>query len=144
MESGAIWVEPPAVCLSPLLTEGELAGSGVAVAERWARPAELLKALRTEPVLIDGSKFLIDLFFRADRLEETHLILQDRRYDATSWDDGIEEKELARKKAHDEWLGERLGAPPYVYSWGAITSAYNPRDLASRIEVKYRKFAVLP
>ncbi len=48
-----------------------------------------------------------------------------------------EELELERKRLHDDWLRKELGAPPYCYSWGEISSEYDPRGCVSDIILNY-------
>ncbi len=48
-----------------------------------------------------------------------------------------EELELERKRLHDDWLRNELGAPPYRYSWGEISSEYDPKGCVSDIILNY-------
>ena len=56
-----------------------------------------------------------------------------------SWSDWTEENELDMKKRHDKWLEDNIGNPPYNYSWGKISSSYDPRSVSSVITFTYKK-----
>ena len=47
------------------------------------------------------------------------------------------EREIARKEIHDEWLRKELGAPPYSYNWGHVTSDFYHQHCESDIMVVY-------
>jgi hypothetical protein len=47
------------------------------------------------------------------------------------------EKELLRKREHEEWLLEAIGQPPYKYHWGRVASEFDPKGLASEIIIVY-------
>jgi hypothetical protein len=57
--------------------------------------------------------------------------------DSSSWDDWSEGKELARKARHDAWLEAQLGPLPWWFSWGDVTSDYDPRGGSSEIRFAY-------
>jgi hypothetical protein len=48
-----------------------------------------------------------------------------------------EDLELRRKRVHDEWLSRELGAPPYVYVWGQISSGFDSKGCVSDIILTY-------
>lgn len=81
--------------------------------------------------------FGVRVSFEGDRFDGFSLWLVDARY-GTSWDDASEEKELARKGAHDAWLTEMLGAKR-DFPWGEAWSTYDPRALSSTIGVRFRR-----
>jgi hypothetical protein len=93
----------------------------------------------------------VRLLFEGERLDGYRLWIVDPRY-GTSWDDASEEKQLAQRDAHDEWLVEMLGpgvrtqAPggmelTYSLSWGNVWSTYDPRSADSSIGVRFRQKA---
>ncbi len=49
------------------------------------------------------------------------------------------EFEFERKEKHDIWLLAELGAPPYTYDWGSVTSDFDAKGCASDIIVTYAK-----
>ena len=59
------------------------------------------------------------------------------RWSSTSWDDWSEEVEQERQAAHDAWLQEQFGPPPYTYPWGVIASSHDPRSGSSAITIQY-------
>lgn len=54
----------------------------------------------------------------------------------TSWDDWSEEKEHARRAAHDRWL-EASGAPAGQYTWARVWSNYDSKGGLSSITICY-------
>lgn len=55
----------------------------------------------------------------------------------TGWRNWDERQELKVKELNDEVLIQWLGPPPYSYSWGEITSYYDPRSGSSGVLIKY-------
>lgn len=47
------------------------------------------------------------------------------------------DRELARKRIHDEWLGAALGEPPYCYHWGQVVSEFYHQHCESDVMVIY-------
>jgi hypothetical protein len=52
-------------------------------------------------------------------------------------DGGDDLNEAGQKRLHDELLEQWLGAGPYAYAWGRVTSDYDPRSDTSSIFVGY-------
>jgi hypothetical protein len=74
------------------------------------------------------------VMFKDDRLRQILLLMRIPSDDAPEWTEKLEQ---ARKLKHDEWLRAELGAPPYEYLWGRITSDFDPRGCVSEIIVSY-------
>lgn len=72
--------------------------------------------------------------FKGERLDRVFLMLRMPSDQSEEWTAALE---LERKAKHDAWLQTELGAPPYAYPWGAITSEFDPKGLASEIIVTY-------
>lgn len=53
-------------------------------------------------------------------------------------DGGKDLDEAGQKHLHDTSLEQWLGAGPYVYAWGQVTSSYDPRSDTSSICVGYK------
>lgn len=47
------------------------------------------------------------------------------------------QREMTRKKVHDEFLRKELGKPPYRYAWGAVDSDFYHQHCASEIICTY-------
>jgi hypothetical protein len=47
------------------------------------------------------------------------------------------ERELQRKRKHDDWLRAELGDPPYQYNWGHVSSDFYHQHCESDIMVVY-------
>ena len=73
-------------------------------------------------------------FFDGERLNRVFLM-----FTLPSDAEGLwtEELELERKARHDRWLAQELGSAPYQYSWGSITSDFDPRGCSSEIIIVY-------
>jgi hypothetical protein len=84
------------------------------------------------------------LSFEGEQLDGYTVWLVDARY-GTSWNDASEEKELARRDAHDAWLIELLGTgrrgaePGYSFAWGEVWSSYDVRSSSSTIGVRFQR-----
>ena len=74
------------------------------------------------------------VMFKDDRLQRVFLLMRIPTDDSGEW---TAELEQGRKSKHDEWLRAELGAPPYEYPWGSVTSEFDPRGCASDIIVCY-------
>jgi hypothetical protein len=83
---------------------------------------------------VGGIPFVISLCFHGQVLHFitlTHLV----EGDEGDWD---QQRELARKRFHDEWLGRLPGAPDIVqYWWGRIDSVVDARGGESVIVIHY-------
>ncbi len=93
----------------------------------------------------------VRLLFEGERLDGYRLWIVDPRY-GTTWDDWSEDRQLAQRDAHDEWLlgmlgpGARKRAPggmelSYSLPWGDVWSSYDPRSADSSIGVRFRREA---
>ncbi len=85
---------------------------------------------------IDRETFRVILRFVMGRLVLVELFQVDTHSKA-SWDEWSDDEEKQRKATHDAWLEGMLGAPPYAYDWGKITSAHDPHGGYSSIIIKY-------
>ena len=74
------------------------------------------------------------LIFRGETLHQVYLALRTDSDDAGPWTIATERERNAK---HDAWLRTELGAPPYAYSWGSVSSEFDPKDPASEIIVSY-------
>jgi hypothetical protein len=90
--------------------------------------------VKVPPQRIDGRDFLVIFHFHEGLLAGLHLMDDDPRY-GTSFETA---DEAGRKVAHDAWLAETLGRPPYTYAWGEVGSTYDPRSDSSEVYVRYR------
>jgi hypothetical protein len=100
--------------------------------------------------LSNGKRFHVGLHFQGQRLANITLALSDAAY-GTSWDDASEEKERARKAAHETLITADLGAPTmseapvpgmlelttWSRPWGKIESIYDARTGGSEVRVSY-------
>ena len=74
------------------------------------------------------------LIFQGEKLHQVYLALRTASDDAGPWTIATERERNAK---HDAWLRTELGAPPYEYSWGSVSSEFDPKDPASEIIVSY-------
>ncbi len=91
-----------------------------------------------KPQNIGNDKFLITLIFNP----EGNIFMMNLRMQfgesLPSWSNWSEDQELKIKKEHDIWLKSNFGNPPYNYSWGIISSNYEPRSGSSSITFYYK------
>jgi hypothetical protein len=85
---------------------------------------------------MEGQKFGVGLGFEGEALRTVDLSMV-RSTEPLSWDDWSQERERARKARHDTWLAEQLGHLPWSFSWGEVSSDYDPRGGSSGIRIAY-------
>ena len=88
-------------------------------------------------VFCDGKKnFFMSIWFEKEKLRSASISVADID-EPSSWADWSEEKELARKAAHDQFLISTFGSPSKRLAWGKVESLYDPRSGGSSIVVTY-------
>jgi hypothetical protein len=126
---------------------GESLGPDLTRAEFLAGPmasgAEVL--VRNEPYVswriereIGGRPFAVGIYFDGDRLTMVILALADPAF-GSSWADWTAERELARKAAHDAWLGQIEPAigDAREEAWGFVSSIVDDRSGGAEIVIRY-------
>ena len=102
----------------------------------------------------DGKALGVQLHFEGDRLYGYSVSLADPRY-GTSWDDYTEEKQIAKRDAHDAWLVASLGQGTrepsprgpelrYALPWGDVWSTFDARGGSTSIGVRFRDMPPQP
>ncbi len=89
-----------------------------------------------KPQLLGEESFSISLFFDSNEIIN-FLQISMIKDGIPSWDNWSEKQEQRRKAEHDQWLKMNIGKPPYKYSWGEISSNYDPRSGSSMITIRY-------
>jgi hypothetical protein len=79
---------------------------------------------------------VMTLFFFDQQLESVSITASDDRFGA-SWHQWSEEKELERKRFHDQWLTDTIGTANRESPWGEISSNYDAKSGFSSIHVQY-------
>ena len=82
------------------------------------------------------TELCIQLQFHAERLVSLLLCHGAARF-GSSWKDWSEERELARKVFHEQWLTRELRIKLGNYAWGAISSDYDAEAGFSSISIRY-------
>lgn len=90
-----------------------------------------------EPQPIGAFLFPIRLYFNPQGILDLIMLFLRIDDEIPSWENWLEQKEMDRKAKHDMRLEECLGKPPYKYSWGSISSNYDPRSASSGIAIHY-------
>lgn len=91
-----------------------------------------------KPQWIGNHNFSVSLFFNPQNRIDFIQMSMVSDGNIPVWDDWSEDNEQNRKKAHDQWLEDNIGKPPYQYSWGEISSNYDPRSGSSMITIRYQ------
>jgi hypothetical protein len=134
--TGTLHFERTATRIAPALTRAAFLDSPLGVQARvWVRN-ESHCSYRVE-VQLGPEPFVVVLQFLGQTLQCVSLAMLRGRWGSSSWDDWSEEAERERQDAHDAWLREQFGPPPYTYPWGAIESTYDPRSGSSAIAIQY-------
>ena len=75
-----------------------------------------------------------NVLFRGERLHHVYVLMDIPSDERNEW---TMENELLRKAAHDRWLLQTIGKPPYDYDWGSIASEFDAKGCVSEIIVSY-------
>lgn len=75
-------------------------------------------------------------YFRDEKLDSIQISVVGPEY-GESWSDWSPDKEMARKRANDEWLLSVGLSPGGTYSWGSVWSDYDPKGGFSCAVVRY-------
>lgn len=89
------------------------------------------------PQNILGDPFIIVVYFNPNQTINfigMHYCENGKKPD---WKDWSEENELLKKQIHDKLLIKYLGAPPYNYEWGTVSSSYDSKSGSSGIYIRY-------
>lgn len=100
------------------------------------------RASRESLVTANWSHYEIDpeegwagtVLFEGDAIDRVFLSMKPKSEGSESW---TVERELEKKAAHDNWLREALGQPPFDYPWGRVVSDFDPKGLTSEIIIVY-------
>ena len=57
----------------------------------------------------------------------------------SSWREWSEAGQLRVRDQNNQLLVDYLGPPPYVFTWGRLTSDYDPKSGSSGIFVQYKE-----
>lgn len=90
-----------------------------------------------KPQIIDGKPFVIRLIFDSSGKLNTLSISFCFEEKNPSWEQWTQEKEYELKKIHDDLLKVWFGKSPYKFSWGTVSSVYDPRSASSYITIIY-------
>jgi hypothetical protein len=122
--------------IGPSYPEAQFLSSPLARVSKALSQARPWSAYRTARQRISGRTFRMTLYFHSGKLAAVELFEVGVESKA-SWDDWSDREEEERKTSHDGWLKSLLGAPPYVYPWGEVSSEVDPRGGYSCIVVRF-------
>jgi hypothetical protein len=132
--SGTLHFDAPHAYLGPATTRAEF------LASELCRDAEI--AVANEPfcswkmsVRAGGRTFGMVVYFKGESLWMISLADADPRF-GTSWSGWSKSKQLELKASHDALLSGILGKRRR-FAWGEVSSAFEERDGASSIVVRY-------
>jgi hypothetical protein len=108
---------------------------------RAARPVVISEphatyGVEVGPGELAAQPFWLELQFHKTALDAVQLVLQAPEF-GHGWSEWSEERETARKAAHDRWLIDADVAPG-SYAWGTVESEFDKRSGGSVIIVRYR------
>jgi hypothetical protein len=136
--TGELLLSSSGARISPRLTRAEFFAAPWAAAanqdvvnEPWARYNLLVDAGEVGPF-----PAAITFQFHAQTLVFIQIVDASPEF-GLSWESWSEEKERARRAAHDRWLASS-GIKPGKYAWGELASVHDDRDSLSSIFLDYR------
>lgn len=137
INNGNIIINNGLYILKSGLQKNEFINSGFYI-ENLIEDVSIYTRYFLKPQVIDGEYFIVVIYFnKNDLLEFVDLALM-HNGNVPSWDNWSETEERKRKDEHDKWLEKSIGRPPYKYSWGEISSDYDPRSGSSTITIRYK------
>jgi hypothetical protein len=89
-----------------------------------------------ESVELDGMPMLLHVSFERGVLRHVSVSVSPEG-SGRDWSDWSEAGEMRKKVLHDTILAKAYGSPPYNFSWGTISSSYDPRGGSSSIAIRY-------
>lgn len=122
--------------IGPSFSEARFLSSPLARTCQALAQTQPWSGYRTSRQRIAGRTFRLTLHFCMGKLASVELFEVGAESKA-SWNDWSAREEEERKASHDGWLQMQLGAPPYVYPWGKITSEFDPRGGYSSIVMRF-------
>ena len=133
--TGTLYFERTATRIAPTLTRAAFLTSPLGTQSLVWVQHEPHCAYRVA-VQLGSEPFAVVVQFHGEHLQSVSLSMLRRRW-GTTLAEGSEEAERERQAAHDAWLEEQFGPPPYTYPWGAIESSHDPRSGSSAIVIQY-------
>src|SRR5262249_24934556 len=130
--TGELFIDSAAVRIGPRFTRKDFVSSILSNESRALVKNEPSCSFSVGSHEISGLRFIVSLSFYGDILESIELIHDDEE-PGSSGSDWSEEKELKRKRIHDQWLTSLQGSTSHRPRWGEILSGYDPRSDSSSI-----------
>src|SRR5215475_4542850 len=134
--TGELFIDSAAVGIGPRFTRKDFVSSILSNDSRALVKNEPYCSFSVGSHEISGLRFLVALSFYGDILEAIELTHDDEE-SGSSRSDWSEEKELKRKRIHDQWLTSLQLRTSHRHSWGDILSGYDPRSGGSSITIRY-------
>lgn len=135
LTSGALTFKRPLTTLGPELTRSEFLQSDVARNAATLIQNEPWHSWSLAGTFLAEYPFAVALYFRGDALAMIDMAHVNAKF-GLSWDDWAEEKELARKASHDEWVSRNVGAQR-SFPWGEVSSLYDAKGGGSHLSICY-------
>jgi hypothetical protein len=134
--TGELFIDSAAVGIGPRFTRKESVSSILSNDSRTLVNNEPYSAFSVGSHEISGLRFIVSLSFYGDILESI-VLTHDDEEPGSSRSDWSEEKELKRKRIHDQWLISLQLHTSYRHSWGEIWSGYDPRSDSRSRTIRY-------
>jgi hypothetical protein len=122
--------------VGPSYSEAQFLSSPLARMSKALSQTQPWSGYRTARQRIHDRTFRVTLYFHTGKLAAVELFEVGAESKAF-WNDWSSREEEERKASHDAWLQILLGAPPYEYPWGKVTSEFDPRGGYSSIVVRF-------
>lgn len=78
----------------------------------------------------------VTVFYKGESLESVQIYFIDPKF-GIGWNDWSTKKEIERNEANNLWLKKSGLAPGKRYSWGSVSSGYDPKSGSSYIVIRY-------
>jgi len=134
--TGELFIDSAAVGIGPRFTRKDFVSSILSNDSRALVKNEPYCSFSVGSHEISGLRFTVSISFYGDILESIELTHDDEE-PGSSRSDWSEEKELKRKRIHDQWLTSLQLRTSHRHSWGEILSGYDPRSGGNSITIRY-------
>ncbi len=137
-ETGAVEINIPATKIPPNMPRDDFLKSPLYSISSPLNQNPPWSRYAFKSVIINEDKFVGDICFNTEKLYSITLAVIRPEF-GTSWGEWSEEKELARKRYHENLLRTIFGesSESYSFPWGKVISLFDRRAGGSAIEIYY-------
>ncbi len=135
--TGGVTFDELGVCVESSLTRSKFLAAPVFLNAEVVVKNEPFCSFSIPRVPQADTELCVTFQFQGERLAHMVLCHSASRF-GTSWDNWSEQRELARKAFHDNWLVHKVQVVPGSYLWGSVCSAFDQKTGGASILITYQ------